>query len=71
MVVAKERMRKEDGGLARHSVECTERIDWENTQILKREHRVRVISCTYCTFTNTISNVRPLIKWTVTLMTSV
>ena len=41
IVVAKERMGKEDGGLARHSVECTEGIDWENTRVLKSEHRVR------------------------------
>ena len=40
IVVAKERMGKEDGGLARHSVECTEGIDWENTRVLKSEHRV-------------------------------
>ena len=32
-MVAKKRMGKEDGGLARHSVECTEGIDWENNSI--------------------------------------
>ena len=41
VVVAKERMGKEDGGLASHSVECAEGIDCENTRILKSEHRVR------------------------------
>jgi hypothetical protein len=30
MAVAEERMGKEDRGLARHSIECTEEIDWEN-----------------------------------------
>ena len=39
-MVAKERIGKEDGGLARHSVECTKGIDWENTRVLKSEHRV-------------------------------
>ena len=30
---AKERMGKEDGGLARHSVDCKEGIDWKNTRV--------------------------------------
>jgi hypothetical protein len=41
MAVAEERMGKEDGGLARHSIECTEEIDWENTRILRNEYRLR------------------------------
>ena len=35
MAVAEERMGKEDGGLARHSIECTKEIDWQNTRILR------------------------------------
>ena len=27
--------------LARHSIECTEEIDWENTRILRNEYRLR------------------------------
>jgi hypothetical protein len=34
-------MGKEDGGLARHSIERTEEIDWENTRILRNEYRLR------------------------------
>ena len=34
-------MRKEDGGLARHSVECTTGIDCENAHILGVENRLR------------------------------
>ena len=41
MAVAEERMGKEDGGLARQSIECTEEIDWENTRILRNEYRLR------------------------------
>jgi hypothetical protein len=33
IAVAEERMGKEDGGLERHSIECTEEIDWEHTRI--------------------------------------
>ena len=41
LTAAKERMGKEDGGLARHSVECTRGIDWENARILGIENRLR------------------------------
>jgi hypothetical protein len=41
MAVAEERMGKEDRGLARLSIECTEEIDWENTRILRNEYRLR------------------------------
>ena len=39
--MAEERIGKEDGGLARHSIECTEETDWENTQILRNEYSLR------------------------------
>ena len=41
LTAAKERMGKEDGGLARHSVECTRGIDWENARIVGVENRLR------------------------------
>jgi hypothetical protein len=41
LTTAKERMGKEDGGLARHSVDCKKEIDWENTRILGVENRLR------------------------------
>ena len=41
LTAAKERMGKEDGGLARHSVECTRGIGWENARILGVENRLR------------------------------
>ena len=34
-------MGKEDGGLARHSIECTRGIDWENARIIGAENRLR------------------------------
>ena len=34
LTAAKERMGKDYGGLARHSVECTRGIDWENARII-------------------------------------
>ena len=34
---AEQRMGKEDGALARHSVECTGNIDWEGAKIVCRE----------------------------------
>ena len=36
---ATKRMNTGDGGLARHAVECTEEIDWENAKIVGRERR--------------------------------
>ena len=41
LTAAKEQMGKEDEGLARHSVECTRGIDWENACILEVENRLR------------------------------
>ncbi len=38
---AEERMGKEDGGLARHSVDCEKGIDWENARVLGVENRLR------------------------------
>ena len=34
-------MGKEDGGLARHSVDCKEGIDWENARVIGVENRLR------------------------------
>ena len=34
-------MGKEDGGLARHSVDCEKGIDWENARVLGVENRLR------------------------------
>ena len=31
IATANERIGKEDGGFARHSVECVSEVDWENT----------------------------------------
>ena len=39
LTAAKEGMGIEDAGLARHSVECTRGIDWENARILGVENR--------------------------------
>ena len=36
-----ERIREEDGGLGRHSVECLSGIDWENTRVVMNECRLR------------------------------
>ena len=41
LTAAKERMEKEGGGLARHSVECTRGIDQENERILGVENGLR------------------------------
>ena len=38
---AGQRMGKEDGGLARHNVECTGNIDWEGAKIVGRETGLR------------------------------
>ena len=38
---AEQRMGKEDGVLARHSVECTGNIDWEGAKIVGRETGLR------------------------------
>ena len=38
---AEQRMGKEDGGLARYSVECTGNIDWEGAKIVGRETGLR------------------------------
>ena len=34
---AEVRMGKEDGGLAKHSTQCSQGIDWENTKIVTTE----------------------------------
>ena len=34
---AEKRMGKEDGGLARHTVECQSGVDWGNAEIVARE----------------------------------
>ena len=34
LAAANERMGKEDGGLARHSVDCLSGVDWENTRVV-------------------------------------
>ena len=36
-----ERIGKEDGGLARHSVECLSGIDWEKTIVVMNEYGLR------------------------------
>ena len=36
-----ERIGKEDGGLARHSVECLSGIDWEKTRVVMNEYGLR------------------------------
>ena len=41
LTTAEERMGKEDGGLARYSVDCEKGIDWENAQVLGVENRLR------------------------------
>ena len=41
LTVAKERMEKEDGSLAKHSTNCNKRIDWENPRVLGIENRMR------------------------------
>ena len=34
---AEKRVAKEDGGLARHTMECQSGVDWENAEIIARE----------------------------------
>ena len=34
-------MRKEDGGLARHTVECQSGVDWGNAEIVARERGLK------------------------------
>ena len=34
---AEKRVGKEDGGLARHTMECQSGVDWENAEIIERE----------------------------------
>ncbi len=41
LTAAEERMEKEDGGLARHSVDCEKGTDWENARVLGVENRLR------------------------------
>ena len=36
---ANKRINTGDGGLARHAVECTKEIDWENARIVGQERR--------------------------------
>lgn len=39
--MAKERMGKEDGGLARHSVDCLSGVDWESMSVAAKECGLR------------------------------
>ena len=41
LAAANERMGKENGGLARHSVDCLSRVDWENTRDVAHESGLR------------------------------
>ena len=41
LATAHDRMRKEDGGLARHSVECLSEVDWQNTTNVSKECSLR------------------------------
>ncbi len=41
IAAANERMGKEDGGLARHSVNCLSEVDWKNTSIVSKECSLR------------------------------
>ena len=41
LTAANERMGKEDGGLARHSVDCLSGVDWENTRVVAKENGLR------------------------------
>lgn len=41
LAMAKERMGKEDGGLARHSVDCLSGIDWESMSVAAKECGLR------------------------------
>ncbi len=41
VAAANERMGKEDGGLARHSVNCLSEVDWKNTSIVTKECSLR------------------------------
>ena len=38
---AERRMEKEDGGLARHSTECNEEINWKEAMIVNSEKKMR------------------------------
>ena len=38
---AEKRMGKEDGGLARHTVECQSGVDWGNAEIVARERGLK------------------------------
>ena len=41
IAAANERMGKEEGKLARHSVECVSEVDWENTNFVAKECGLR------------------------------
>ena len=41
LTMANERMGKEDGGLARHNVNCLSGVDWENTSVVAKESGLR------------------------------
>ena len=41
LAAANERMGKEDGGLARHSVDCLSGVDWESTRVVANESDLR------------------------------
>ena len=38
---AEKRVGKEDGGLARHTMECQSGVDWENAEIITRERGLK------------------------------
>ena len=38
---AEKRVGKEDGGLARHTMECESGVDWENAEIIARERGLK------------------------------
>ena len=40
-LLAKKRVGKEDGGLARHTTECQSGVDWENAEIIARERGLK------------------------------
>ena len=40
-ISAEKRMRKEDGGLARHTTECQSDVDWGNAEIVARERELK------------------------------
>ena len=41
IAAANETIKKEDGGLARHSLECVSEVDWENTKVVVKKCGLR------------------------------